>query len=104
MAEKMKEQKVTRAIMVAAQSLTPFAKNALQDMQPRYHIEQFLENELLVNITEHVLVPPHRILTPEEKKTLLERYKIKETQLPRIQVCTRANTVCQYSLQPSFTL
>jgi hypothetical protein len=31
------------------------------------------ESELLVNIMEHCLVPPHRILTPEEKRTLLDR-------------------------------
>lgn len=84
-AERMKEEKVNRAIMVTAVKFTPFAKSALEDMKPKYHIEHFLENELLVNITEHTLVPEHRILTPEEKRTLLDRYKIKETQLPRIQ-------------------
>lgn len=42
---------------------------------------QFLETELVVNITKHVMVPRHSVLTAEEKQTLLQRYKVKETQL-----------------------
>eukprot|EP00955_Chlamydomonas_euryale_P107804 365802-Chlamydomonas_euryale.AAC.6 len=82
----MKQENVTRAIMVITSNLTPFARQSLLDLMPRLNIEQFTENELLVNITKHVLVPEHRILSKEEKQVLLNRYKVKETQLPRIQV------------------
>ena len=48
-------------------------------------LELFFENELLINITKHVLVPQHEVLNDEEKRALLARYKLKDSQLPRVQ-------------------
>ncbi len=82
----LNEQNVSRAIVVVQQGLTPFARSAMMAMNDKYKLEQFLEAELLVNITEHALVPQHVVLTDEETQALLKRYKLKEAQLPRIQL------------------
>ena len=86
--ERMQEEDTKRAILVVQQNLTAFARQALSEIQiaEGKTIEQFQEGELLVNITEHVLVPQHMVLTKEEKTILLQRYKMKEAQLPRIQL------------------
>ncbi|XP_045158399.1 DNA-directed RNA polymerases I, II, and III subunit RPABC1 [Mercenaria mercenaria] len=83
--ERMQQENITRAIIIVQVGMTPSAKQALVDMAPKYILEQFLESELLINITEHMLVPEHVVMTAEEKQELLERYKLKESQLPRIQ-------------------
>jgi DNA-directed RNA polymerase I, II, and III subunit RPABC1 len=82
---RMQEENISRAIIVVQQGMTPSAKQSLVDMAPKYILEQFLEAELLINITEHQLVPEHIVLTPDEKHDILTRYKLKESQLPRIQ-------------------
>jgi len=84
--EKMREQQVQKAIIVVQQGMSSFAKQALAEMAPKFRLEQFTETELLVNITEHSLVPKHTRLSKEEKKALLDKYKMKESQLPRIQI------------------
>merc|ERR1712046_345738 len=82
--ERMNEDDVKRAVLIVQQSMTAFAKQAIVEIcaSEGMTIEQFQEAELLINITEHVLVPQHVVLTKEEKITLLKKYKLKESQLP----------------------
>lgn len=83
--DRMREENVGNAILVLRVDITPFAKQAVQEMSDSFRIEHFKEPELLVDITEHTLVPTHQVLTQNEKQELLKRYRLKETQLPRIQ-------------------
>jgi DNA-directed RNA polymerase I, II, and III subunit RPABC1 len=83
--DRMRSESVSNALMVLRVDITPFAKQAVQEMSDSFRIEHFKESELLVDITQHQLVPTHQVLTPNEKSELLKRYRLKETQLPRIQ-------------------
>lgn len=82
--DEMKRESVKRAIILVQDSMTPFAKQALNELAPQYVLEQFAEAELLVDITEHELVPKHEVLSADEKAALLAQYKLSETQLPRM--------------------
>lgn len=84
--EKMVQQSVFRAIIVIKAGITPSASKICQTMAPKYLLEQFAEAELVVNITEHKLVPSHQLMSEQEKKDLLKRYHLKEAHLPRIQL------------------
>uniref|UniRef100_A0A7S1ZQK9 RNA polymerase subunit H/Rpb5 C-terminal domain-containing protein n=1 Tax=Trieres chinensis TaxID=1514140 RepID=A0A7S1ZQK9_TRICV len=83
--DRMREEAVSNAVLVLRVDITPFAKQAVQEMSDSFRIEHFKEAELLVDITEHKLVPEHQVLSQNEKQELLKRYRLKETQLPRIQ-------------------
>lgn len=78
---RMNSENVYRAILVTQTNLTPFARTCISEISSKFHLEVFQEAELLVNIKEHELVPEHQVLTDAEKKTLLERYTVKETQV-----------------------
>jgi len=77
----------TRALMIVKQYVTPFAKQAIAvcQTQQKITLEVWHEHDLLVDITEHELVPAHEVLAEQAKRDLLKRYRLKPGQLPRIQ-------------------
>jgi len=81
----LEEKKISRGIIIYPEKMTPSAKKVVTGIS-EYELEDFEESSLLVNITKHTLVPKHEVLNPEEKKELLLKYRLKETQLPRIQL------------------
>ncbi len=84
--EVMKDCKVDSGIIIIPSSgkFSQIAKQKLDEINTQIQIEVFTLGELVVNITEHELVPKHIRLSEEEKKQLLKRYKVKENQLPKI--------------------
>eukprot|EP00300_Choanocystis_sp_HF-7_P040359 c6837_g1_i1.p2 GENE.c6837_g1_i1~~c6837_g1_i1.p2 ORF type:complete len:214 (+),score=54.87 c6837_g1_i1:37-642(+) len=80
---KMRDVNVKRGILIVDGSITAIAKKALQSLID-VQMELFFEAELIVNITKHTLVPTHEPLSADEKRALLDRYRLKETQLPRM--------------------
>mmetsp|Transcript_22677 Transcript_22677/g.20595 ORF Transcript_22677/g.20595 Transcript_22677/m.20595 type:complete len:222 (-) Transcript_22677:14-679(-) len=85
--QRMLDENVRRAIIIVRTNMTPFAKQLIKEVAIRgYRMEYFREMELLVDITEHKLVPEHIVLSQQQKQELLDRYRLKPSQLPRIQV------------------
>lgn len=84
--KQMVTDNVKRAILIIGMPMTSAAKDSLKKFASKgIRIDIFHDKELLVDITEHKLVPEHRLLTQTEKQELLLRYRLKESQLPRIQ-------------------
>ena len=71
--------------IVIIKSTTNIARKELESLHP-CRIEMFDQDELMVNITHHDLVPQHQVLTQEQKVDLLKKYRVKEHQLPKIHI------------------
>lgn len=84
-AQLLNEKNYYTGIFVSQVAPTSAALKIIPSVLPTI-MEIFREEDLLVNISKHDLVPKHILLSQEEKRGLLERYRLKETQLPRIRV------------------
>ncbi len=90
--KEMKDNNVTRAILIVKDSITAFAKQAF-DKEKELTFEYFNTKEFLFDKLSHVLVPKHELISQEEKKELLNLYKIKEINLPKM---LSSDTIARY--------
>ncbi|WOH11994.1 hypothetical protein DCAR_0831490 [Daucus carota subsp. sativus] len=71
-----------RIILVLQNKMNSHARKLAAESS--FQIETFLITDLLVNITKHLLLPKHEILTPQEQQDLLKKLDVKPSQMPRI--------------------
>lgn len=71
--QKLHNQGVTNGLLILRGTITSLAKQTIKDLETLLHLEVFEEKELIINITEHELVPKHYILSEDDKKALLAK-------------------------------
>lgn len=92
-AQHLSQHNFSAGILIAPVAPSGPAQKIIPAVASETRIETFVEQDLLVNITHHELVPKHVLLSREERAKLLSRYRLKDTQLPRIQA---ADPVAKY--------
>ena len=71
--------------LVYKNTITTFAKQFIAtDIDPNLHVQAFSEKELIFNVTKHELVPKFNILTSEEKRDVVQKYKTTSKHFPRM--------------------
>jgi DNA-directed RNA polymerase I, II, and III subunit RPABC1 len=78
--EFVNEHKSSHVIFIYKNSITVFAKNAIKEFSETYNIsiEMFYVNELMFNVTKHIFVPQHEILSDIEKRETMIRLRCKD--------------------------
>jgi len=76
----MKDEKTERGIIVTGGRYTQAAKTHAR----RKGIELIPRIFPSFNIFEHVLVPKHEIIAPDEREKMLSEYRVQSYQLPRL--------------------
>ena len=81
------ENQCNSVIFIYKSSITIFAKNEFEKMSnDNIQIELFSESQLEYNITKHILVPKHKLLSQEEKQNVLKSLRCELKSLPVITV------------------
>eukprot|EP01095_Lingulamoeba_sp_RSL-Kostka_P013565 TRINITY_DN5653_c0_g1_i1.p1 TRINITY_DN5653_c0_g1~~TRINITY_DN5653_c0_g1_i1.p1 ORF type:complete len:205 (-),score=44.80 TRINITY_DN5653_c0_g1_i1:179-793(-) len=84
---KLEDEQIEYGIIVGKEPLSPGAKKMVLDtLQSDHKIEFFQEEELILNITKHCLVPEHKVLSKKQKRQLLSKYKLTADKLPKVKI------------------
>jgi DNA-directed RNA polymerases I, II, and III subunit RPABC1 len=81
--EQYERENIFHIVLVVPQTPSPAVVSMIQ-LSVRFHIEVFTLEELRFNKTKHSWVPMHRVLSPREKREVLEELKIRPESLPKI--------------------
>ena len=72
----LKEKGIDHAIIVLKADITSFAANSFKNFKS-VHIEHFNMRDVMYNITKHVMVPKHELLTKKEIQDLKQQLRIR---------------------------
>ncbi|MFX1453017.1 MAG: DNA-directed RNA polymerase subunit H [Promethearchaeota archaeon] len=78
--KEMNKKKIKNKLIIGSGKVTRSAKNEMIANKIDFIPTQLV----LMNILEHEFVPKHEIISPEEAKQILEKYRITEDLLPNI--------------------
>ncbi|KAK4253815.1 hypothetical protein QN277_010441 [Acacia crassicarpa] len=77
---KIMQERLSRLIVILQSKMTTYAVKEQQKWP--FRVEIFKINDLLVNVSKHVLQPKYEVLATDEREKLLEKYKVGAQQLP----------------------
>ena len=84
--KKINEMKMKRGILVSNTKLLGSGEKIIKYVNSASEIflQFFMLSDLLINITHHELVPKHVKCSSKEKEVVMKKYRVKESQLPKI--------------------
>lgn len=78
----LKEIEIKNVMLIVPKKLTSFGLKKIKSTSINYEI--FNIKSLMINITKHILVPKHVLLSIDEKNKVLKSFKCNIEQLPKI--------------------
>ncbi|KAG0434801.1 DNA-directed RNA polymerases I, II, and III subunit RPABC1 [Dictyocoela muelleri] len=78
----LERQNIKKLILISEEGASYSAQKVIDECN--LEIDFFKIKELMFNVTKHILVPKHRIMSENEKIEYLNKRKISENELPKI--------------------